>query len=345
MAVLGTMAVLVLFLLGTLAYATQNLAPTRKDQDSKAALAAAQAGVDDFLSRLNADNSYWQAADAANTAYTTGLALPGTGGTPSASTPSCSGCSFTYERLGTVSDVAKAGSLRLRVTGRAGKATRTMVATLQPVGFLKYVYYTDVEAVDPALYSTGWPVNVDGVSSDTQGSTTRYYFADPAVVESLCARRYWEGRNNGLSYTSTTTNPYYVYTVKNGSWTGTTTGTVGKTVSFVSGCKNLQWVSGDGVDGPAHSNDALYIPGGQAPLFTNTYNSQPFETSWNDGTITPLPTGGRWWGAAHPTRPASPQWPRRSWSCPTPTPRSRPLPRPRAASTPGRPRSPSRTRR
>ena len=99
-AVLGTMAVLVLFLLVTLSYAVQNLTPAREDQDAKAALAAAQAGVDDYLSRLNADNNYWQTTDTANTAYTTGMALPGTGGTPAAGTPSCAGCSFTYERLG-----------------------------------------------------------------------------------------------------------------------------------------------------------------------------------------------------------------------------------------------------
>jgi hypothetical protein len=34
-------------------------APSRADQDAKAAVAAAQAGIEEFISRLNADDTYY----------------------------------------------------------------------------------------------------------------------------------------------------------------------------------------------------------------------------------------------------------------------------------------------
>src|SRR5664280_1513731 len=58
-AVMGTMAILTVFLLASLGFAITNMAPNRKDQDAKAAMAAAQAGIDDFVSRLNGNDSYW----------------------------------------------------------------------------------------------------------------------------------------------------------------------------------------------------------------------------------------------------------------------------------------------
>src|SRR5664279_6118641 len=87
-AVMGTMAILTVFLLASLGFAMTNMAPNRKDQDSKAAMAAAQAGIDDFVSRLNGNDSYWvnnssdkfaASGDTSNAAFAaTGVSIPGT---------------------------------------------------------------------------------------------------------------------------------------------------------------------------------------------------------------------------------------------------------------------------
>ena len=52
--VLGTMLVLTAFLFSSLALALKSMNPARGDQDSKAALAAVQAGIDEYISRLSA---------------------------------------------------------------------------------------------------------------------------------------------------------------------------------------------------------------------------------------------------------------------------------------------------
>ena len=59
--VVGTMAVLMLLVLAATIYAANNVAHSRKSQDYAAAMAAAQAGIDDFLSRLNACDTHWAA--------------------------------------------------------------------------------------------------------------------------------------------------------------------------------------------------------------------------------------------------------------------------------------------
>lgn len=296
--VLGTMAVLTVILLATLTYALQNMAPSRKDQDNKAALAAAQAGIEDYLTRLNADNNYWQNPDTTNSAFSTGLALAGTGGTRGA---------FTYTQMNSVQQVTDTGLLRLKVNGRSGSAQRTLVANLQPVSFLKYVYFTDVEAADPTLYSgrppappqEQWPVTVGGLDGYTQGQTQFTYRADPAQVEALCARRWYEGRGSNLTYTASAASPYFVYNLKNGNKNTVTDGsavTLGAAgAGFKNGCKNINWAVGDVVDGPLHTNDALEING--TPLFKNTAT----ETSWS-ATATPAPSAldHLWWGTGAP---------------------------------------------
>lgn len=286
-AVLGTMAVLSLFLLSTLNYSLQSMPGSRGDQDGKAALAAAQAGIDDYLSRLNANGSYWTSGDTGNAAFSTGLSIAGTGGTQA---------TFTYQVLSTVQEVASSGTLRLAVTGKSRGKTRKLTATLKPVGFLKYVYYTDVEAVDPVLYSGFWQATVGGVDNYTgTGNGTYYYVADPDTVNAMCGRYYYAGRSN-TSYTSSAASPIHVYEYKNGAFRydrAITNGTVatlgGESLAPDQRCKNIQWIAGDVVDGPLHTNDSLWISG--SPLFM----SEKTETSWND------PAGKFWWGAGTPS--------------------------------------------
>jgi len=281
-AVLGTMAVLTLFLLATLGYAVHEMPSNRKDQDGKAAVAAAQAGLEDFLSRLNSNGDYWQTVDATNPAFTNaGLPVPGTGGNKA---------SFSYRVLSTLADVGTTGSLRVEVTGRSRGVTRRLTTSLQPVGFLKYVYYTDIEATDPALYSSSVPATVAGeTTSNSKGDLTAF----PPKVEQLCAQYYYAGRKNPMTYTASAASPYI------GTKNGTSKNYAdGQTVSF--DCAEIQWITGDSVDGPLHSNDALQITG--SPVFA----SEQTESSWPPGS-TPAPTPGHlWWGTGAPGATGSP---------------------------------------
>ncbi len=105
--------------------------------------------------------------------------------------------------LSNVSAVASTGLLELEVTGRSRSTARTLTVTLTPVGFLKYVYYTDVEAIDPALYDGDHLLaTVNGSSSFSCGGpgngnakTCRYY-VDPAALTAMCSKYWYTGRNS-----------------------------------------------------------------------------------------------------------------------------------------------------
>src|SRR5256714_7205724 len=62
--------------------AVQQLPLARRDQDHEAALAAAEAGVDDYLNHLNQNQNYWvynagNAPPDGNLAFTSWVAVPG----------------------------------------------------------------------------------------------------------------------------------------------------------------------------------------------------------------------------------------------------------------------------
>jgi len=272
-AVMISMGVLTLFLLATLGYAVHEMPQSRKDQDAKTAQAAAQAGLEDFLARLNSDGDYWQSTDSANLAFSTGKAIPGTGGDKG---------SFTYQVLSTVQDVGDTGTLRVQVTGRSRGVTRKVTTSLRPVGFLKYVYYTDIEATDPALYTQ--VVSVNGATSSSNGD----YSAKATTLTRLCSQYYYAGRKAPVTYSASTTDPLYA-TNSGGHVTTTTNGTV-VTVT----CSNIQWTTGDVVDGPLHSNDALRVEG------SARFTSEQTETGWLPTSPLPATPGHAWWGGGTP---------------------------------------------
>lgn len=164
MALLFTVSVMLLltaFLLVSLTMALQQQKPTRRDQDGKAAVAAAQAGLDDYLSRLINNQGYWQTTDATNAALTTsGTTIPGTH----------TGARFSYQVVRTPNQSGSGGRLVVRAIGTANGVSRALTATFQPGSFLNYVYFSDKENLSP-LYT---------------GSTS-----------TTCTKRWWQGRNSG----------------------------------------------------------------------------------------------------------------------------------------------------
>ena len=159
--VLGTMFILTAFLLASLALAMNNMVPARADQDSKAALAAAQAGIDEYISQLSASGGqYWTngGVDANNPAFDTVPATrPATVVVGACQAAAVRAARFCYKVLTPKTVTAAEGYIDLMVTGSStppgggAAVTRTLTTTLRPKGFIDFVYFTDVEVVDPVL--------------------------------------------------------------------------------------------------------------------------------------------------------------------------------------------------
>lgn len=293
-AVLGVMVVLTAFLLVTLAAAIQNLTPTRADQDAKSGMAAAQAGVEEYLARLNANDSYWAQGntDPTNPAFTAaGMSVPGT---------NSAAARFRYQLITSPTETSRTGKIRIRVTGISTAALtgrtveRSLTATLQPAGFLDYVYMTDIEASDPDTYASlayatykgyAYATNTSGTTGANSG--TYRYLANATRAAGDCSRYYYDGRSSA-AYTATASSPVMLYNTGTGAIT-TASATGGSVTAY---CREIQFASGDVINGPLHSNDALKI-GGSA-LFTRprTESSWPYCQS--------NPTAECWWGGGVP---------------------------------------------
>lgn len=288
--VVGVTAVVMLFLLGAMGATLNNVVPARADQDAKVAVAAAQAGIDEYVSRLNVTGGgYWERGnvDPTNPALTaTGMPVPGT---------ASQGARFRYRLLTTQAQTAADGFILLQVTGTATAGTggrqvsRTLTARLEPAGFLDFVYFTDVEATDPDLYKSGVQAERNGTYFRTSNGVRTYFFAAPAQVAELCSRRYYQGRTDNR-YTSGPGKPYFEYDEDDGDVREVSTS--GQVIRFA--CNEIQWVAGDIVDGPLHSNDALNITG--AVRFAD----ERVESSWQ------APDPARlWWGSGTPVGPTA----------------------------------------
>lgn len=293
--VIGAMIVLMLFLITSLAFVLQNAPAARRDQDAKAAVAAAEAGVEEYVSRLNSDSNYFNkgnvdATNAALAATGTGRAIPGTNG---------GNASFRYQVLNTPTQIAQTGQIMLQATGISSPGngtapvTRTVTATLKPRGFLRFVYASDVEVLDPELTVPATVyVTLNGSSSPGSGSR---YVGDTAAVKASCGAYYYAGRSSP-SYTVSASTPVKVINTSSGAVTSTITTGGGTVANFStsssstsSPCREIQWTSGDVLSGPFHSNDALQIQG--SVLFTDPL----VETGWNT-TAT-----NKWWGSGTPS--------------------------------------------
>ena len=191
---------------------TVTLSGTQKadtETDWNAALSAAYAGVEDYKSRIENDVHYsqygnknapfGQAVDTSGgvTNINNSLILPpssqdnpafdiGTTG-DWATVPGSDGkAQFRYEV--NIQDFASTGIILLRSTGKVGNTTRSLVASLKQDGFSDYVYFTEYEAMDPAISGLTecanihqWGTNV-GSTSDDRSSNCRIQFASVDVL-------------------------------------------------------------------------------------------------------------------------------------------------------------------
>lgn len=152
------------------AYAVGSMPISRRDQDWNAALASAEAEIDDYIYRMNDDAVYWTYSATTpppdgNKAFTQYVTVPG----------QVSEGAFTYTP--DASTMAADRTIKLTVTGKVRNATRTLYATIRRGTFLDYLYFTDYETSDPATY-------VKPPDPYT-----------PAEAQANCAKHYYESRS------------------------------------------------------------------------------------------------------------------------------------------------------
>jgi type II secretory pathway pseudopilin PulG len=257
---------------GAVAYLSGNQNLARRDQNWNAALAAAEAGLDDYLYRLMQDEDYWTycAADIVDSQ------CPAPDGNPAlyasespepenwTSVPGGDAAGEFSYRVN-AGNLPETGALEVEVTGRVGNSERTIAMTLRRRGFLDYLYFTDFETKDPFLYTASDPLIQQGFTKEQ--------------VQQLCGRYFYDDSPGAP--------PSY--------WNATT--------FRDPRCGPIGFAPFDEIRGPLHSNDAILVyPGPPGMRFLGNATS-----SWAIPS-----TGDRrryFWNAASPGTRTSPPTP------------------------------------
>jgi hypothetical protein len=252
--VMGVLLVATLFSVAAISAADGDIGQSRTDIDRKQAYAAAEAGINDYMARLNQDSNYWT-----NCTNVPAPAPVNQRYNPAAPTtrkwrklPNSTEAEYTIELIpangkpacdpndpaGSMIDT-NTGSFTIRATGRSspqGTGTpvyRSISAKFRRKGFLDFLYFTDLETSDPEFFR----------SNATQYSS--------ALTE--CVKYERNERPNGYP------------------------------------CSDITFIGGDVVRGPLHTNDRLLISG--TPTFGRNNNDE-IETVAKDGK--PHPEGPAW---------------------------------------------------
>ena len=148
-----------------LAAARGDLNLTRNDLDHKQAYEAARAGLNDYAYHLNSDTNYWTRC----TTVPTPSAVNQVGSTANRrSVPGNPAATYAIELLPangrTACDIADPvgsmieqsgegeGTFRIRATGYANGSKQSIVASFKRASFLDYIYFTQLETLDPVTY-------------------------------------------------------------------------------------------------------------------------------------------------------------------------------------------------
>jgi Tfp pilus assembly protein PilX len=187
--VVGSMLVLAMLAMTALAYSMSGQRFARYDQDYSAAMAAAQSGIDDFISRMDREATYGVSPDCTNEAWRGPTTTTNSCGWTSTTEvgwapvePGATGVKDAYYHY-TVDATNKStqGTVVLAATGRVNGVYRTVQATIGKGGSTDYVYYTDFESADPS-----------NVQAYGEGGTTRTQCGAGGYSN---ARYFYQGRS------------------------------------------------------------------------------------------------------------------------------------------------------
>jgi len=177
---MGTLMVGGLLVAASFAAVQPDIAFTQKDDDSKQAYAAAEAGVNYYMNRLGQDNAYYTHCDQvpSPTQNAVNLEWNGTGADPRkyskipgyqaeyavellAAQTSAAGTELCQVDVPASMVNPMTGTFRIRSTGRVRTPTssadkpakRSIVVTLRRKSFIDFLWFTNYETLDPAAYS------------------------------------------------------------------------------------------------------------------------------------------------------------------------------------------------
>lgn len=173
--VLATMTILMGLLTVVLISSTRTIKTVSSSSAWNQALMAADAGVSDYLARLNADETYWQKVDCANDALkgpTTATNTCGWGSSTTAgwaNVPGGQGAQFHYEVNKTTTP--SSGTVVLTVSGKMRDESRTIQVRMRRGGFGEFLYYTVYETVDPENEAVYGYKNADAIAK-----CPKYYY-------------------------------------------------------------------------------------------------------------------------------------------------------------------------
>jgi Tfp pilus assembly protein PilX len=192
--VMASITVLSLLVTAALGYALQAQPQARRDQDWNAALAAAQAGVDDYVARLNQNDSYYTSVDCTNPAMkgpksgtnTCGWTAATAAGWQNVVAGNSSQGTFHYDVDS--STILSQGTIRVTSTGKVRKASRTVQVLVSRGGSTQYLYYTDFEDADPSNQSAygNNPGGGDVVCGASGPTSASYWWQGNARNASNC---------------------------------------------------------------------------------------------------------------------------------------------------------------
>ncbi len=165
--VVGSMLIASMFAFAGLGYALDTQKSSRRNQDWNGALAASQAGVDDYIGYLNRNDNYARTpVDCANVALKGPNTGPNSCGWTAATKAGWKPLDAGDPSLGSyhydidVSMLNSDGVVQVTSTGKVGATTRTMQVGVGRGGSTQFLYYTDHEDADPdnvQFYPSGMP--------------------------------------------------------------------------------------------------------------------------------------------------------------------------------------------
>jgi hypothetical protein len=254
-------------------YAVSSMKLSRRDQDWGAALAATEAGIDDFVLRLNLDQTWddkalSSTAMACSASPTTALARCSTWANVPGSTV---GAQFQYS----VESIASSGTT-LVTSGRVRNVTRAVKTLIKRTTFLDYAYFSDRETSNPAYFDTP-----DWTAAQIAAENTNHW----------CDAYWFQGSTTGQERRelhSRTADPANVATRVD-----------------TKPCDVTEFSTSDLFNGPVRTNDVLFFQG-NATFDANSHVSigRP-----KDATVTPSSANvygqNNFWINTKPDYPAS----------------------------------------
>lgn len=199
--VVGSMLVLAMLAMTALAFSIQSQKFARYSQDYTGAMAAAQSGIEDLISRLNREDVYADSIDCTNIALRGPMSPTSNGCGWSMSTAAGwmpvepgetdpAAAHFHYSIDGSLSQ--SEGSVKIRSTGRVNGEYRTIEAVVGKGGSTDYVYYTDFESGDPSNVQIYKPGSSSPASKPAGGASLTQCGSNGHAT----ALHWWEGRSS-----------------------------------------------------------------------------------------------------------------------------------------------------